>query len=380
MPRRVRPESFEAAAEALAAAARAGERVRIAGAGTKQGWGIPGAEPDVELATAGLDRIVEHNAGDLTAVLEAGVPLARAQEAFAKAGQMLALDPWLGSEQQATIGGVLATGDSGPLHHRYGGPRDLALGMTVALSDGAIARSGGKVIKNVAGYDLAKLFCGAFGTLGLILSVNVRLHPLAPQTATVVGASSDPGVLAAAGRAIAARPFELEALDVGWRAEGGQLLARCAGVAPGDRASRVAEVMRREGLGDVDVLPEHEAVWVRQRRAQRSADQCVVRVAARSSTLGAVIGAVRSCGGILVGRAALGTSYATVDPDAVARLRDELPPGAAAVVLDAPLAVRAASDPWGDLGDPATLELMRLVKGRFDPAGACNRGIFVGGI
>jgi FAD/FMN-containing dehydrogenase len=200
MPRRVRPESFEAAAEALAAAARAGERVRIAGAGTKQGWGIPGAEPDVELATAGLDRIVEHNAGDLTAVLEAGVPLARAQEAFAKAGQMLALDPWLGSEQQATIGGVLATGDSGPLHHRYGGPRDLALGMTVALSDGAIARSGGKVIKNVAGYDLAKLFCGAFGTLGLILSVNVRLHPLAPQTATVVGASSDPGVLAAAGR------------------------------------------------------------------------------------------------------------------------------------------------------------------------------------
>jgi glycolate oxidase FAD binding subunit len=129
-----------------------------------------------------LTQIIEHNAGDLTATLEAGVPLAHAQQTFARAGQMLALDPPTGADGSATIGGIVATGDSGPLRHRYGAPRDLVVGMTFALGDGTIARSGGKVIKNVAGYDLAKLFAGSFGTLGMILSVSVRLHPLPATT------------------------------------------------------------------------------------------------------------------------------------------------------------------------------------------------------
>ena len=98
------------------------------------------------------------------------MPLATAQKTFAAAGQMLALDPPLGDDAAATIGGIVATGDAGPLRHRYGSPRDLVIGATVALGDGTIAQSGGKVIKNVAGYDLAKLFAGSFGTLGLILS------------------------------------------------------------------------------------------------------------------------------------------------------------------------------------------------------------------
>ncbi len=170
-----------------------------------------------------LNRIVEHNVGDLTAVLEAGVPLARAQEAFAEEGQMLALDPPLGrgSSRDATIGGVIATGDSGPLRHRYGAPRDLVVGMTVALSDGTIAKSGGKVIKNVAGYDIAKLFSGGFGTLGAILAVSVRLHPAPPKTATAVGDSLEPEGLAAAATKLAMAPLELDALDVAWRADRG---------------------------------------------------------------------------------------------------------------------------------------------------------------
>ena len=100
---------------------------------------------------------------------------------------MLALDPPLGPDAAATIGGVVATGDSGPLRHRYGAPRDLVVGMTIALADGTIARSGGKVIKNVAGYDLAKLFAGSFGTLGVIVEVAVRLHPLADTRVTAAG-------------------------------------------------------------------------------------------------------------------------------------------------------------------------------------------------
>src|SRR5258708_22182924 len=164
--------------------------VRLRGGGTKLRWGSPGPETHIELSTGRLAHVVEHNSGDLTAVLEAGVRLADAQARFATAGQMLALDAPLAapgsSEPAATIGGIVATGDSGPMRHRFGGPRDLVLGMTVALSDGTVAQSGGKVIKNVAGYDLAKLLAGSFGTLGLILSVNVRLHPQPPGTATAL--------------------------------------------------------------------------------------------------------------------------------------------------------------------------------------------------
>src|SRR5690348_10480731 len=219
MSRQLRPATFEEAAAGLAAAAAEGQSVRIRGAGTKADWGAPSAEPDVELHTTGLDEIVEHNVGDLTAVLQAGVPLAQAQATFAGAGQMLSLDPPLGRGDvaTATIGGVVATADSGPLRHRYGAARDLVVGMTVALSDGTIARSGGKVIKNVAGYDIAKLFSGAFGTLGAILEVSVRLHPLAPATSTALGASGDPEVLAKAARLLTTTPPDLETLDVVWQ-------------------------------------------------------------------------------------------------------------------------------------------------------------------
>jgi glycolate oxidase FAD binding subunit len=334
----------------------------------------------VELRTAALDQIVEHNAGDLTAVIQAGVPLAQAQERFAEAGQMLALDPWLGGERQATLGGVVATADSGPLRHRYGAPRDLIVGMTVALSDGTIARSGGKVIKNVAGYDLAKLFCGSFGTLGLILAVNVRLHPRPGQTATAVGVSGDPTQLAAAGHTLSAAPLELEALDVAWRSGRGGLLAQCGGVAALPRAERVAELLRQAGLQDVQTVSEDAELWARQRAGQRSPDQALVRVSARPSALGAVLRASEDRAGTLVGRAALGISFVELEPAALDGFVAALPTGAHAVLLDAPDEVRARCDVWGAATGAGGLELMRRVKARFDPAHACNPGVYVGGI
>jgi glycolate oxidase FAD binding subunit len=369
--------TFEQLAATLAAASEAGRSVRIRGGGTKQGWGSP-AEPDVWIDTGGLDRIPEHNVGDLTAVLEAGVPLARAQATFAAQGQMLALDPpleWAGAD--ATIGGVVATADSGPLRHRYGAPRDLVVGMTVALSDGTIARSGGKVIKNVAGYDIAKLFAGSFGTLGVILSVTVRLHPLPVGAATVLGATGDPAVLAEAVRALAAAPLELEALDVAWRGGRGGALARVAGTEVVRRGQRVAGLMREAGLEQVGVMDDDEPVWARQRGGQRSPHGALLRVAAAPSALAAVVRAAQAAGGTVVGRAALGTSFVDLDPGAVPRLRAELPRAAGVVVLDAPAELRA--DPWGAIDEPA-LALMRRVKQRFDPAGVCNPAIFVGGI
>src|SRR6266550_6942343 len=142
---------------------------------------------DVVLSTARLNRILEHEPGDLTAIVEAGLPLSELQAALAPHGQMLALDP----PGDPTIGACLAGDLSGPRRHRYGAMRDLALGMTVVLADGTIASSGGKVVKNVAGYDLAKLFSGSRGRLGLIARVALRLHPRPAASATVVLETDD---------------------------------------------------------------------------------------------------------------------------------------------------------------------------------------------
>ncbi|MGI8715039.1 MAG: FAD-binding oxidoreductase [Solirubrobacteraceae bacterium] len=374
------PGTFQEAAAALAAATAEGHRVRIVGAGSKLGWGNPDHDADLELSTAGLTAIVEHNPGDLTAILQAGVPLAVAQRTFAAAGQMLALDPPLptiGPYPPPTVGGVFATGDCGPLRHRYGAPRDLVIGATVALSDGTIASSGGKVIKNVAGYDLAKLFSGSFGTLGLILSVSVRLHPLHETSATAMGATADPEQLARAAVALAALPAEFEALDIAWHAGRGGVLARCAGPEATRRAQRAARQMEALELAQVDVADPDGQLWERQRAGQRSADQALVKVAAAPSALAQVLRAADDAGATVVGRAALGSSFLELAPEAVADVRAALPVGAAAIVLDAP--EHSELDRWGPVPAPA-LGLMRQVKQRFDPAGTCNPGLFVGGI
>ncbi len=380
----VEPATFERAAADLAQATAAGRAVRIAGAGSKRLWGASGRQPDVELRTTALDRIVEHNSGDLTARLQAGVPLSAAQRAFASAGQMLALDPPPSPDgTEPTIGGILATGDCGPLRHRYGAPRELVLGITVALSDGTIAQAGGRVIKNVAGYDLARLFAGSFGTLGVILAVNVRLHPLHDLAFTAFGASADPSTLTAGAIALAAAPLELDALDVAWDESGGRLLARCTGAEAARRARRAASLLAGSGLSAVELLDADSELWAGQRAAQRSAHGAVVRVSSRPTSLTAVIAAARECAGTLVGRAAVGHSYVRVEPGAVTllrdRLRDRLPAGAVATLLDAPDGLRDTLDPWDTVPGPA-LELARRVKARFDPAGTCNPGVFVGGI
>jgi glycolate oxidase FAD binding subunit len=372
---RLEPKTVEEAAAALRHAGVAGEVVRFRGGGTKASWGAAGGERALEVSTGALNRVVEHNVGDLTAVLEAGATLAEAQALFASTGQMLALDPPLGAEARATIGGVVATGDSGPLRHRYGGVRDLVIGMTVALSDGTVARSGGKVIKNVAGYDLAKLFCGSYGTLGMILAVNVRLHPTPPASMTTVGCSGDPHGLMSAATRLASAPLELDALDVAWHAGHGELLARASGAEPRGRSERAARLMRDAGLEQVEIASQDEPLWRRQRERQRSTSAALLRVSARPSALAEVIELSESFGAGLVGRAAVGATYVECEPDAVALLRQSLPMDATAVVLDGPDEL----DRWGIVEGPA-LELMRRVKHRFDPAGACNPGVFVGGI
>jgi glycolate oxidase FAD binding subunit len=374
---RIAPQTAAEAAASLGEAAAGGRRVRFRGGGTKAGWGNPTPPPDVELSTERLDAIVEHNEGDLTAILQAGVPLARAQEAFRGAGQMLALDPPDG-DGAATVGGIVATADSGPLRHRHNAVRDLVLGVQLALPDGSVARAGSKVIKNVAGYDLAKLLSGSFGTLGLIVEVNVRLHPLPLDTVTAVGRGGDPAVLAAAASDLAHRPIEAEALDVSWSGDAGAVLVRFGGASAPEQARAVLGLLSEAGL-DAEAVDDDGPLWSRQAAAQRSG--MVVRVSTTQHGVAAALAAARGAGGSAVGRAALGLVWITLpetSADAVRELREQLAP-APCVVLDAPDAVREAIDPW-DESDSGRLDLMRRVKERFDPHGICNRGIFAGGI
>ena len=364
-------------AQEAAALLRASERVRIRGGGTRSGWGHVTPAPDLVLLTAGLDSVVEHNEGDLTAVLQAGVPLRAAQERFAAAGQMLALDP--PGAPEATVGGVFATGDSGPLRHRYGAARDLIVGITVALPDGSVAKAGGKVIKNVAGYDLSKLFTGAFGTLGLIAQVAVRLHPRPPQALTARGIGDDADRLAAAASALAHRPLEAECLDVAWSDGRGAVLARFGGATAQRGAETSATVLREHGC-EADVVEDDAALWQRQREHQRSTGATVVKVSGLPADLPKALRAADALGGTLVGRAALGLWWITLPggAEAVQKLREALTP-APCVVADAPEDVRNAVDPWHtDAGEP--LVLLRRLKHQFDPAGVCNPGLYVGGI
>jgi glycolate oxidase FAD binding subunit len=367
-------------AEEIASRLRDSGPVRIAGAGTKAHWGNA-TNGAASLPTRELDQVVEHNVGDLTAVVEAGVTLRELRERFGAESQMLALDP---PGDDATIGGIVATGDSGPLRHRYGGPRDLVLGVTVALSDGTVARAGGKVIKNVAGYDLSKLMTGAYGTLGVVTQVSLRLHPLNRETVTAYGEAEDPVTLARVALAASHAQYEPIALDYDWRGSQGWVYVRFGGVDAEAQATEAAKVLDEAGAA-TNLVADDENLWREQAARQRSSEGTVVRVSHTQDQLAQLLGLVSVEGASAVGRVALGVSYVRLcapNPDDVAttvrEMRRTLAP-AACVVLDAPDEVRRRIDPWG-VEDGPELTLMRRTKQRFDPRGILNPGIYVGGI
>ncbi|HEY5987410.1 MAG TPA: FAD-binding oxidoreductase, partial [Streptosporangiaceae bacterium] len=210
------PATVSQASALMRAAAEHALAVVPRGGGSKLAWGAPPRRCDLVVDTGSLDQVTEHAAGDLVARVQAGVRIQHLAEVLANAGQQLALDlppsaPGGAAAgngtagnggaplDRATIGGALATAAAGPRRLRYGTPRDLVIGITVVRADGAVARSGGKVVKNVAGYDLGKLFAGSYGTLGLIVEAVFRLHPIPAGVAYV---SSDCPDVAAAHRAV----------------------------------------------------------------------------------------------------------------------------------------------------------------------------------
>ncbi len=376
-----RPGSPEELAEVLRACTAHGWRAVPRGAGTKLDWGAAPDGVDVIVDTTRLDRVLEHAAGDLVVRAQAGVRLADLQRTLATSHQRIALDP---PHPGATLGGVVAAASSGPLRVGYGTPRDLLIGVTVALADGTLARSGGKVVKNVAGYDLGKLYCGSFGTLGVVTDMVFRLHPR-PATAAylAVGLDGADEVAAAVRRLRAAQlvpaAVEVERTDTGYR-----LTVLLEGVAPGVRARAqhagellgAAEVQRPSSWGD---LPQ-------------AAGGLLVKMVAEPAAVGVSLRAVADVlGGLdpgyqLRGSAGVNVLYGAAggagDPElvraAVERLRSALAGhDGSVVVLQAPAAVRRRLDVWGPTNG---LALMRRIKHELDPGRVLAPGRFVGGI
>jgi len=263
LPQVVRPESLREARDALAEAAAADASVELRGAGASTPWVTPDPRAAVVLDTTGLVEPFEHRPGDMTVLVGAGTRLDAIEAELSARGQFIPVVP-PSARDGATLGGALSAGDVGPFRHAYGGWRDAVIGMTVVLADATVARSGGRVIKNVAGYDLAKLFCGAEGTLGLVASVALRVHPRPEAVRTLRAEAS----VARAGKAVA-RLATSPLLPVALELAEGALHVSFAGTEVGvrDQLRRAASLCREEGL-EAEELADEEAAAVARRVAR----------------------------------------------------------------------------------------------------------------
>jgi glycolate oxidase FAD binding subunit len=396
-----RPGSVEEASQVLAAAAADGLAVAFAGGGSKLGLGNPPERVDLLVSTERLDQVLEHAAGDLVVRVQAGVRLADLRQRLAPAGQWLALDP---PEPRATVGGVVAADASGPRRLRYRTVRDLIIGITVVLADGTVARAGGKVVKNVAGYDLAKLFCGSLGTLGMIAEATFRLHPVPAAAAVVTLQVDNPEQVGQATKRLARSPLEPSAVELvvdewGWP---GRLTVVFEGIRPGveAQAAAAAELLGQVGEASVAGPGQTDAALSQLGARPFEKAELALKAACPPAELpGALaelqLGRRRGWDGSVSAHAATGVlwmasglregdlpSDSPMFPHVVgsiAEARERLVArGGSLVVVKAPPELKRAVDAWGPAGD--ALGLMRRVKERFDPDRRLAPGRFVGGI
>ncbi len=385
----VEPRSADEVAGVLRHAGSAGRSVVPRGGGTKLGWGNRPPSADLVLSTRRLDRVLEHAWGDMTATIEAGCTVGHAQEVLARHDQRLALDPL--SPERATIGGVLAANDSGSLRIRFGAMRDLIIGITVVLADGTVARSGGKVVKNVAGYDLPKLLTASLGTLGVITEATFRLHPLPRESRTVTFALPTTGATNELLRAISESYLAPSGVQIRMASDlPPHVDVRFEGILAGVLDEHSRQVRRFAGTAEeVAALPNiwrvAETLW----HGTESSVVCKLSVLPADLTefcdvVQQVAGALHLSWSIVaqsvgVGWLRLQSSNEQALLAAFGVLRARIAERHGWLVLaQASPEVKARVDVWGVGGD--ALSLMRRVKAHFDPQGILNPGRFVGGI
>lgn len=366
-----RPGSTEQVSAVLRGAAEDGLTVVPRGAGTAMGLAPAPRRCDIVLDLSRMNRVLEHESGDLIAAAEAGTPLSDLQQAVSGAGQRLALDEVIPG---TTVGGLVATNQSGPRRMAYGTVRDLLIGVTVVRADGVVAKAGGKVVKNVAGYDLGKLMIGSYGTLAVVTSAYFRLHPI-PEVATWVSTTCEsPRAAADAIRAAVhsqAVPAAVEIESAPGSPTTLSVLLEGTSVGVEGRVERVLQLLGPDASVSDQAptagYPGHD-------------DQVLLKLTCQLSSVPQITQTASDLGLHVRGSAGSGVLYAAVpDPEqvatAIARLRPETTAAGGATV-----ALRGAPgdvDAWGPVPG---LDLMHAVKDRFDPDHRLSPGRFVGGI
>lgn len=371
IPATIEPTDAKELAAVLADANAQGQAVIPTGGGTKAEWGNSATRADVAISTGKLNRVVDHAAGDMTVVVEAGCTIGDLQRTLAQQGQRLSCDAlW---PDHATVGGILATNDSGAWRLRYGGLRDLVIGVTLALADGTLAESGGRVVKNVAGYDLPKLATGSLGTLGIITRAVFRLHPLphASRTLTMRFASIDAAqkaILAIQNSQLAHTALQLR-LQAGGEPELDILFE-------GTEAGIAAQQAQVQTLIGADLAEASQETWqAREQLWPASEGAAIAKVSvlpSRIAWLTQQIGKAAKEWMMLAHATGLVTVHMQGD---WSKLRNTVEADGGSLVLLTPV---AGMDAWGSAGD--ALGLMRALKAQFDPKGTLNPGRFVGGI
>jgi glycolate oxidase FAD binding subunit len=377
------PASTEETAELLRVAARHGLHVITRGSGTKQRWGNSPGQVDLVVETTAIAGVVEHAAGDLITVVRAGTTMSDLQAALAVANQQLALDTPIPS---ATVGGTVATDTSGPRRLLYGTMRDLLIGITFVRADGVVARAGGKVVKNVAGYDFGKLLTGSYGTLGIITEVALRLHPVPATQRMVTMQDDDADAAARAARRVLGSQVVPAAVEVDQPVDGPVTVAVLLEGIEAGVGARTAATRALLGAGSTVV---ETPGWFG--KYPFGIDDVGLKITTTLVGVGPVLMTVRDAGRkhgvpVAVRGSAGGVLYASMPSDTrsevVASVLGEIRTIAAAydgtvVVLTAPAETRRGLDVWGPVGG---LDLMRRLKDQLDPDHRLSPGRFVGGI
>lgn len=368
-----------------------------AGSGSKLHWGgLIHPAPLITISTQRLNQLIDHAAGDLTVTVEAGMRFAELQTLLAKENQFLAIDP--SYPQDATIGGIVATADTGSFRQRYQGVRDMLLGISFIRADGKLAKAGGRVVKNVAGYDLMKLFTGSYGTLGVITQVTLRVYPLPEASQTMILSGSNDAIAEATSVLLksALTPAHadvisgavMETLGLG-RAAG--LAVRFQSILPSvkEQMNRLEEVGRSLNLSNTPYTDDDAELWERlqtRMTAPPQSDQIACKIGIQPSSAIALLhelnqlslpawsAQIHSASGL--GRLIFASN---LSPNHLLKLREICQTnGGFLSVLQAPTALKQQIEVWGYAGN--ALDVMRSLKHQFDPDNLLNPGRFVGGI
>jgi glycolate oxidase FAD binding subunit len=381
----VYPDTAEKLATVMAIAHRHGYKILPCGGGSKIDWGGLVDRVDLVISTERLHRLIEHAIGDLTVTVEAGMKFAELQKILATANQFLPLDPPY--PETATIGGIIATAAAGSLRQRYGGVRDLVLGISFIRADGETAKAGGRVVKNVAGYDLMKLFTGSYGTLGIISQVTVRVYPLPAASQTVV-LSGETEAIGIASQNLLSSTMTPTAVDLLSKE-----LVDCLGIDAGmgaivrfqsiaesvkEQAARLLEIGQKLGLS-ARVFADAEEADLWQKLQAKTSDRTAIigKVGIKPAQ---ALAALASHAGVGLIHASSGLGlWQFADAEMVLKMRQICQDrGGFVSIMAAPATVKQQLDVWGYQGN--AIGLMHKIKQQFDPKNLLSPNRFVGGI